>query len=97
MTLKGNEADNIEEDEIQLHWNSWDWQYSNAKQDCPTINFNGNATSYADAGICNNAHSASTPPILSPPLTPVHKIKQGKLRLVSTPEYDVGLSLFYGR
>lgn len=48
-------------------------------QDCPTIHFNGNTTAYSDQPGNNvpSGCSSGTPPVLSPPLTPVHKIRQG--------------------
>lgn len=59
--------------------------YTSSAQDCPTIHFNGSTSVYPDQGVGNNIHSgfsSVTPPVLSPPLTPVHKIKQGNVRLV---------------
>lgn len=91
-TLLENEngINNTANDVAQLHWDSWDWpepslpsSYGTAvpSQDCPTIHFNGNTSSAYTDQTGNNVPSgcsSATPPVLSPPLTPVHKIRQGK-------------------
>lgn len=53
---------------------------STSSQDCPTIHFNGSTSSvFPDQMAGNNEHcgySSVSPFVLSPPLTPAHKIKQ---------------------
>ncbi|XKL63629.1 hypothetical protein PGB90_005993 [Kerria lacca] len=79
-----NEANQAVLEIIPLHWDSWNWQSNNltssySSQDCPAIRFNGNNSIYADHTTVNNTYSkssSSTPPVLSPPLTPIHKVKQ---------------------
>lgn len=89
-----SEINNSGLDTTHLHWDSWDWQcnlrslpdnslppsYTSVLQDCPTINFNDVKSTNADH-VGNNVSpgaSSGTPSILSPPLTPVHKFKQGE-------------------
>ena len=89
-----NEIGNSGVDTSQLHWDSWNWppSYPSVLQDCPTINFNGITPTNLDQGVGNNINlgrSSATPPVLSPPATPVHKIKQSKQFYKSCPVRDI--------
>lgn len=93
-----NGFNNVTNEDAQLHWDSWDWQSnsrtfgdqnlpssygSSVTQEYPTIHFNGNTSAYTDQAGTATSGSCGTPTVLSPPHTPLHKIRQGILKLVN--------------
>ncbi|XP_065202986.1 kinase suppressor of Ras 2 [Planococcus citri] len=86
------EGNNLTNEDAQLHWDSWDWQSNSrtfadqslpssyassvTAQDYPAIHFNGNTSAYTDQPGTATSGSSGTPPVLSPPHTPMHKIRQ---------------------
>lgn len=88
ITENKNEAINTDTETVSLHWDSWNWQSA-----APTLSYatypnaqlNGTYFAHGDqSAVSINSGSSTTPPVLSPPLTPVHKIKQGSALFLST-------------
>ncbi|KAK7593117.1 hypothetical protein V9T40_007869 [Parthenolecanium corni] len=83
LTENKNDANSAGTEITSLHWDSWNWQCSGQtstviSQEYPNSQFNGHYSAHGDHSTVNNIHSgcSSTPPILSPPITPIHKLKQ---------------------
>ncbi|KAK7571924.1 hypothetical protein V9T40_014396 [Parthenolecanium corni] len=81
LTENKNEASNTGLETTSLHWDSWNGQSAAQLVSYATLNtqLNGNYSTHGEQSALNiQSGPSTTPPILSPPLTPVHKIKQEK-------------------